>query len=110
MKIIKAVFYYLSILLFIAGAVNLITPFQNHFSSYLLIGISIILPIIIDYGSVTRRGYIELWLNIFILISAFLIISEYEWAFVLFLILKSILFAKQGGLILKKYKGSKLSW
>jgi len=97
-------------LLFVSGAINLIAPFQSYVGSNLLIGISIILPIIIDYKSVTERGYIELWLNVLILICAFLILLEYKWSIGLFLILRSILFAKQGGLILKKYSIDKLSW
>jgi hypothetical protein len=110
MKIVKAISYYLSALLMFAGVINFFVSFQNYFSSNSLIAVSIILPIVIDYTSVTGRGYIELWLNIFILICGFLIIMEYNWAFILFLILKSILFAKQGGLILKKYNNGKLSW
>ena len=100
--------YILSSLLFLAGVVLKFIPFYE-INPDLLVCIAILLPKIFDYNSIVNRGMIEMCLNFLILLSGFLILYDFSIGLFSFLLIQSILYAKQGGLILKKITPKALS-
>ncbi len=101
MKTLIKIIYYLSMFLFIVGILSYYyNPFE--FKPTILIGLSIIIPIIFDYKKIVSSDAIEMFLYVFITCSGYLVLAENKFGLLSYLILQSVLFAKQGGLIFKK--------
>lgn len=89
------IFYYISSFVFVLTCINMVYPFHSIVGDNIILAYAIIFPRVVDYKGMVSHGSVNMFLNIAIIISAFIIIKDIPWGLSLFLILQSISLAQK---------------
>jgi hypothetical protein len=97
-RIIDLIYYISGIILVLAMANHRLVIFEE-LPNEAIIAFSIVVPFLVDYDALVRKGFLNLWIRLVIILSGVILLINFQLGLFIFLISSSALFAKRRGWI-----------